>query len=137
MSNNNEKNYLEALNSLENEVSPKDGLKVIFNPEILDLIEKIMEKMEWNLSVTLNSSMTHTISIDENSIFLNVKEFCLNDDSETIDIDLTIKNEARLNDVVKSNCLEWNDISISYVLSESITFFYRVLFGTDDVENEK
>ncbi|KNH12768.1 hypothetical protein [Vibrio cyclitrophicus] len=138
MSNDNEKKHIKALNALESEKTHEEEIEFIFNSSSLDLIEKIMSKMEWNLSTTINSCMTHTISNCGNSSFSDFDKYSLNDDSEKVtDIDLSIKNEARLKEAIQKNSLEMNAESVSYVVDESVILFSKVIFGKGDANNEE
>lgn len=132
---NNESKYIDALNSLKSGVKNEEKIKVRVNPRFLDLVEKIMNKMEWNISTAINSCITHTLSVNEVFSMADFEGFNLSDEFEPFELELTVKNENRIFEYAENNNLEFNEKYISYVLSESIRLFHDVLLGKVVVEN--
>lgn len=128
MSNNNETKYMGALNKLKSKSSKNDLIQVKIKTCSLDMIEEIMSHMEWNLNTTVNSCVTHTISVSKSINLNEFNNFTLMDDFEDIEIDLSVKNENRLTELAESHELDFDNRFVSYALTESISSFYYVLF---------
>ena len=137
MPNNNESKYLDALRGLKTGDKNKDIIKIRVSPLSLDLIEDLMDKMEWSLATAINSCITHTITISEALSFSDLDGFSLGDDFQPFELDLTVKNENRIFELAKNNNLEFHERFISYVLTKSIKHFQHVLLNKDGVENGK
>ncbi len=136
MPTNNENKYIDALNGLKSSVKNEEFTKVRIESCSLDVVEKIMDKMEWSLSTAINSCITYTISISKKISFSNFDNFNLSDEFESVELDLSVKNENRIIKFAEKKDLKFNERLISYVLTNSIQHFHSVIFSVDGVENE-
>lgn len=128
MSNKNETKYMEALNKLKSESLKNDLIQVKVKACSLDMIEEIMSRMEWDLNTSVNSCVTHAVSVSKSIDLSEFNDFSLMDDFEDIELDLSVKNENRLTELAESHELDFDNRFVSYALTESISSFYSVLF---------
>ncbi len=135
MQNDNERKYLDALLGLKSGEKNEGAIKIRVSPSSLDLIEKLMGKMEWSLDITINSCLTHTITISEDFNFSDFDSFSLADDFEPFELDLSVRNENRVSELAKDNAMDLDERFISYVLAKSIDLFQDVLLKKDAAKN--
>lgn len=135
MQNDNETKYLDALLSLKPGKKNEEKIKIRVNPSSLDFIEKLMGKMEWSLDITINSCLTHTMTISDDFNFSDFDSFSLADDFEPFELYLSVKNENRISDLAKDNAMDLDERFISYVLAKSIKLFQDVLLKKDAAKN--
>lgn len=137
MPKNNESKYLDALLSLKSGEKSEETIKIRISPSSLDLVEKLMGKMEWSLDTAINSCLTHTINMREDFSFSDFDSFSLGDDFEPFELDLSIKNENRISSLAKANTIELDERLISYILTKSIQLFQKVLLKKDGDKSGK
>lgn len=124
MSNPNEINYLNALHTLKDKDSKSDDIEFCIYPSAIMQIETIMKNMEWDISVTVNSCLTYTLSVRKNIDFSLYKQLDKTGISELITPGLTIKNEDRIKSIAKNNNLEFDEHFLSFILTESVNEFF-------------
>lgn len=135
MQNDNERKYLDALIGLKSGEKNEGELKIRLNPTSLDLIEKLMSKMEWSLDMVINSCLTHTLTISEDLCFSDFAKFGLDDNFESLELNLSVKNQNRISDLAQANAMDLNERFISYILAKSIDFFQELLLKKDEYKN--
>lgn len=134
---NNDSKYINTLQMLNSDVEKKEDFSYRIGPLALSEIEDIMKKMEWDLTVAINSCITHTVSINKGLSFERYSSFDLHEKNESIPSSLTIKNENRITSLAEENSLDYNERFVSYVLTESIRVFYIFLLKADENNNEQ
>ena len=92
--------------------------------------------MEWSLEVAVNSCLTHALFVSKSIDLSEIEGFSLMEDFESIELDLSVKNQNRLDKLAGSNELDVDERILSYVFKESVMSFYCLLFQKS-LENEQ
>lgn len=136
MPSNNETKYIKALNSLESKVAKNEFVEIKVDSTSLDQIQEVVSTMEWSLEVAVNSCLTHALSVSKSIDLSEIEGFSLMEDFESIELDLSVKNQNRLDKLAGSHELDVDERILSYVFKESVMSFYCLLFQKS-LENEQ
>lgn len=136
MPKNNEKKYIEALNGLESKEETNELNEIKVDTASLDQIQEVMSKMEWSLQMAVNSCLTYALSVSKSIDMSGIGEYSLMDDFESIELDLSVKNQNRLNLLAESYDLDADERILSYVFKESVMSFYCLIIQKS-IEDEQ